>query len=96
VSFFDYSYRFLINFELFCSDLTVFDIPEFTARYPFLTFPFIDSDRTKIYADENGERFFSDRYRSFSPLFMYIRGFTALLLVQGSAKQVQETEQRNK
>jgi hypothetical protein len=58
VSFFDYSYRFPINFELFCSDLSVFDIPEFTGRYPFPTFPFTDSDRTKIYAGENGERFF--------------------------------------
>jgi hypothetical protein len=47
VSFSDYSYRFPINFELFCSDLSVFDIPEFTGRYPFLTFPFTDSDRTK-------------------------------------------------
>jgi hypothetical protein len=58
VSFSDYSYRFSINFELFCSDLSVFDIPEFTVRYPFPTFPFIDSDRTKIYVGENGERFF--------------------------------------
>jgi hypothetical protein len=58
VSFFDYSYRFPINFELFCSDLSVFYIPEFTDHYPFPTFPFTDSDRTKIYAGENGERFF--------------------------------------
>jgi hypothetical protein len=67
VRFSDYSYRFLINFELFCSDLSVFDIPEFTGHYPFPTFPFTDSDRTKIYAVENSE-FFSDRYRPFSPL----------------------------
>jgi hypothetical protein len=53
VSFFDYSYHFPINFELFCSDLTVFDIPEFIGRYPFTDF-----DRTKNYAGENGERFF--------------------------------------
>jgi hypothetical protein len=58
VSFSDYSYRFPINFELFCSDLSVFDIPEFTSRYPFSTFSFTDSDRTKFYAGENGESFF--------------------------------------
>jgi hypothetical protein len=65
VSFSDYRYRFLINFELFCSDLSVFDIPEFTDRYQFPIFPFTDSDRTRNYARENGERFF----RPFSPLF---------------------------
>jgi hypothetical protein len=59
MSFSDYSYRFRINFELFCSDLSVFDIPEFTGRYPFPTFLFTDFDRAKIYAGENGERFFS-------------------------------------
>jgi hypothetical protein len=58
VSFSDYNYRLPINFELFCSDLTVFNIPKFTDCYPFPTFPFTDSDRTKIYAGENGERFF--------------------------------------
>jgi hypothetical protein len=58
VSFSDYSYCFPINFELFCLDLSVFDIPEFTGRYPFLTFPFTDFDRTKIYAGENGVRGF--------------------------------------
>jgi hypothetical protein len=58
VSFSDYIYCFPINFELFCSDLSVFDIPEFIGRYPFLTFPFTDSDRTKNYAGENGESFF--------------------------------------
>jgi hypothetical protein len=68
VSFSDYNYRFPINSELFCSDLSVFDIPEFTGRYPFPTFPFTDSGRTKNYAGENDERFFSDRYRPFSPL----------------------------
>jgi hypothetical protein len=68
VSFSDYSYCFPINFELFCSDLSIFDIPEFTGRYPFPTFPFTDSDRTKNYAGENGESFFADHYRPFSPL----------------------------
>jgi hypothetical protein len=53
VSFFDYNYRFPINSELFCSDFSVFDIPEFTGRYPFSTFPFTDSGRTKKYAGEN-------------------------------------------
>jgi hypothetical protein len=67
VSFSDYSYRFPINFELFCSDLSVFDIPEFTDRYPFPTFPFTDSDRTKIYAGENGERFFPTVTGRFHP-----------------------------
>jgi hypothetical protein len=65
VSFSDYSYCFPINFELFCSDLSVFDIQEFTGRYPFPTFPFTDSDRTKNYAGENGERCFptvTDRF----------------------------------
>jgi hypothetical protein len=69
VSFSDYSYRFPINFELFCSDLSVFNIPEFTGRYPFPTFPFTVSDRTKIYAGENGERFFptvTDRFHPYS------------------------------
>ena len=67
MSFSDYSYRFPINFELFCSDLSVFDIPEFTGRYPFPTFPFTDSDRTKIYAGENGERFFPTVTGRFHP-----------------------------
>jgi hypothetical protein len=67
VSFSDYSYRLSINFELFCSDLSVFDIPEFTGRYPFPTFPFTDSDRTKIYAGENGERFFPTVTGRFHP-----------------------------
>jgi hypothetical protein len=58
VRFSDYSYRFLINFELFCLDLSVFDIPEFTGRYPFMAFPFTDSDQTKNYAGKNNERFF--------------------------------------
>jgi hypothetical protein len=58
VGFSDYSYRFSINFELFFSDLSDFDIPEFTGRYLFSTFPLTDYDRTKNYAGENGERFF--------------------------------------
>jgi hypothetical protein len=58
MSFSDYNYRFPINSELFCSDLSVSDIPEFTGLYPFPTFPFTDSGRTKNYAGENGERFF--------------------------------------
>jgi hypothetical protein len=72
MSFSDYSYRFPINFELFCSDLSVFDIPEFTGRYPFPTFPFTDSDRTKIYAGENGERFFPTVTGRFHPYFLAI------------------------
>jgi hypothetical protein len=67
VSFSDYSYRFPINFELFCSDLSVFDIPEFTSRYLFPTFPFTDSDRIKNYAGENGERFFPTVTGRFHP-----------------------------
>ncbi|PWZ41740.1 hypothetical protein Zm00014a_010830, partial [Zea mays] len=51
-------YRFPVNFELFCSYLSVFDIPEFTGYCPFPTFAFTDSERTKNYVDENGERFF--------------------------------------
>jgi hypothetical protein len=58
VIFSDYNYRFPINSELFCSDLSVFDIPEFTGRYLFPTFPFTHSGRRKNYAGENGERFF--------------------------------------
>jgi hypothetical protein len=53
------------NFKLFCSNLSFSDIPEFTGRYPFPTFPFTESDRTKKYAGENGERFFptiTDRF----------------------------------
>jgi hypothetical protein len=68
VSFSDYSYRFLINFELFCSNLSVFDIQEFTGRYPFLTFPFTNSNRTKNYVSKNGERFFliiTDRFHPY-------------------------------
>jgi hypothetical protein len=33
---------------IFCLDLYVFDIPEFTGRNPFPTFSFSDFDRTKI------------------------------------------------
>jgi hypothetical protein len=65
VSFSDYRYCFPINFELFCSDLSVFDIPEFNGRYLFPTFMFTDSDRTKNNVGENGERFFptiTDRF----------------------------------
>jgi hypothetical protein len=68
VGFSDYNYCFPINSELFCSELSVFDIPEFTGRYPFSTFPFIDSDRTKNYTSKNGERFFptvTDRFHPY-------------------------------
>jgi hypothetical protein len=61
---------FIVSFKLFCSDLSVFDIPEFIGRYPFLTFPFTDSDRTKIYVGENGERFFltvTGHFHPYSP-----------------------------
>jgi hypothetical protein len=74
VSFSDYSYRFPINFELFCSDLSVFDIPEFADRYPFSTFPFTDSNQTKIYAGENGERFFPSVTGRFHPYLQATAG----------------------
>jgi hypothetical protein len=73
VSFFDYSYRFSINFELFCSELSVFDIPEFTGRYPFPTFSFTDSDLTKNYTGENCEGFF----RPFSPYMAHVSHYHA-------------------
>jgi hypothetical protein len=57
----------MINFEQFCSNLSVFDILEFIGRYPFSTFPFTDSDRTKIYAGENGEMFFPGVIGRFHP-----------------------------
>jgi hypothetical protein len=66
VRFSNYSYIFPINFELFCSDLSVFDILKFIGRYPFPTFPFTDSDRTKKYMGEIGEKFFLT-YRPFHP-----------------------------
>jgi hypothetical protein len=55
VRFSDYNYHFPIKFKLFCSNLSVFDIPKFIGRYPFPTFPFTDSDRTKNYAGENSK-----------------------------------------
>jgi hypothetical protein len=58
MSFFNLSYRFPIDFEIFCLDLCVFDIPESTSRNPFPTFPFLDSDQTKTYTGENGESVF--------------------------------------
>ncbi|PWZ10702.1 hypothetical protein Zm00014a_026925, partial [Zea mays] len=54
----DLSYRFLIDSEIFCPNLFVFNIPEIIGRNPFPTFPFFDSDQTKNYTGENSERVF--------------------------------------
>jgi hypothetical protein len=40
-----------------CSNLSIFDRPNFTDRILFLTFPFSITDRIKTYANENSERF---------------------------------------
>jgi hypothetical protein len=36
----DLSYRFSIDSNIICLDLSVFDIPDFTNRNLFFTFPF--------------------------------------------------------
>jgi hypothetical protein len=63
--FFFLSYHFLIDSEIFCLDLSIFDIPEFTDHDSFPTFSVSDFDQTKIYTSENDDNVFFDCYRSF-------------------------------
>jgi hypothetical protein len=51
----------------FCSDLSIFDGPDFTDRISFLTFPFFVTDRIKTYTSENGERVFPTVSNRFHP-----------------------------
>jgi hypothetical protein len=80
--FFRLQLPFPINFELFCSNLSVFDIQEFTGRYPFAIFPVYRFRPNKKLCGWKRWEVFSDYYRSFSPLALTIWSDVTLRIVQ--------------